>query len=75
MEISSDQTRKHVEIGDDSIAKAIRKDTKEVSGSWAVDKRGNLATGINLVQLIAMIWFGASFFTQDPVACSAPATP
>lgn len=37
---------------------------KVVKESWAIDKRINLATGINLVQLVAVIWFGASFYTQ-----------
>lgn len=37
------------------------KDGKE---TWAIDKRINLVTGINLIQLVAIIWFGASFYTQ-----------
>ena len=33
-------------------------------GNWQVDKRVSLATGINMVQLIAVVWFGATFYTQ-----------
>lgn len=44
---------------------SIRRDgSKEITGSWAIDKRINLATGINLIQLVTIIWFGASFYTQ-----------
>lgn len=32
-------------------------------GNWSLDKSINLATGINLVQLVAFVWFGASFYT------------
>lgn len=34
------------------------------NADWALDKRINLATGINLIQLLAVVWFGASFYTQ-----------
>lgn len=40
-----------------------RKQQKEENGDWALDKRISLATGINLIQLITIVWFGSSFYT------------
>jgi hypothetical protein len=34
------------------------------SEKWGIDKRVGLATGVNLIQLITIIWLGASFYTQ-----------
>jgi len=31
---------------------------------WGIDKKVGPATAVNLVQLVTIIWFGASFYTQ-----------
>lgn len=31
---------------------------------WGVDRKVSIATGINLVQLLFVVWYGAAFYTQ-----------
>jgi hypothetical protein len=48
-------------MNEETRAEPTRPEKRE---GWGVDKKISIATGINLVQLLVVVWYGSAFYTQ-----------